>query len=66
MNLFNELTQFGSVMQSTESEDHITFEIRLGRKTFFLAYYFTDSGWDYEITDRFGSVVDNGIYLALY
>ena len=62
MDLFNELTQFGSVMKSTESENHITFTIRLGRKTFLLSYFFTDDGWEYEITDRFGNVKDNGIY----
>ena len=62
MHLFNELTQFGCVMETAESPDHITYKMRLGRKKLSLSYYFTDDGWDYEITNQFGRVVDSGIY----
>ena len=65
MNLFNELTQFGVVMDTRESDNHITYKMRMGRKKLSLSYYFTDEGWDYEITNKFGRVVDNGTYACI-
>ncbi len=62
MNMFDSLTQNGIVAKSTESENEITYKILLSGKVFSLTYYFTDDGWEYEITDSIGNVVDSGVY----
>ena len=65
MKLFNELTQHGSVIESTESDNHITFKILRWGKPFSLSYFFTNDGWDYEIADKFDTVIDGGQYARI-
>ena len=63
--MFDTLTQYGSVIKSTELENEITYKITHSGKVFSLSYFFTDDGWEYEITDAFDNMLDNGSYARI-